>query len=70
MTGLDLHNRLVASGKHIPTILITAYPSERARTRALQAGVTGYLSKPFNEDELLACIRLALDNRPSGGRES
>jgi DNA-binding response OmpR family regulator len=28
-----------------------------ARKRALQAGVIGYLTKPFSEDELLACIR-------------
>jgi FixJ family two-component response regulator len=26
MTGLELHRHLVASGKTIPTILITAYP--------------------------------------------
>ena len=29
MTGFELHNRLVASGKPIPTILITAFPDER-----------------------------------------
>jgi FixJ family two-component response regulator len=58
MTGLELHDRLVASGEPIPTILITAFPDERSRERALQAGVIGYLSKPFSEDELLACISL------------
>lgn len=60
MTGFDLHDRLVASGKTIPTILITAHPSETARARALLAGVSCYLSKPFKEDELLACIHTAL----------
>ena len=60
MTGLELHNRLVASGKPIPTILITAFPDERSRERALQAGVIGYLTKPFSEDDLLACIRSSL----------
>ncbi|TMJ42822.1 MAG: response regulator, partial [Alphaproteobacteria bacterium] len=35
MTGFELHNRLVASGKPIPTILITAFPDERTRERAL-----------------------------------
>jgi FixJ family two-component response regulator len=34
MTGLDLHHRLAASCKPIPTILITAFPDERARERA------------------------------------
>jgi FixJ family two-component response regulator len=61
MTGLELHARLVASGRAIPTILITAYPDNRGRARALDAGITYYLTKPFSEDALLACIRSALD---------
>ena len=60
MTGLELYNRLVASGEPIPTILITAFPDESARQHALQAGVNCYLPKPFSEDELLACIRSIL----------
>jgi FixJ family two-component response regulator len=60
MTGLELHNRLVGSGNVIPTILITAFPNDRDRTRALQNGVRWYLTKPFSENELLACIREAL----------
>jgi FixJ family two-component response regulator len=61
MTGLELHARLVASDRAIPTILITAYPDGRGRARALDAGITCYLTKPFSEDALLDCIRLALD---------
>ena len=56
MTGLELHNRLMTSGRPIPTILITGYPDERARARALQQGAICYLSKPFSEEDLLACI--------------
>ena len=56
MTGPELHHRLVSSGAH-STVLITAFPDERARERALQAGVICYLTKPFGEDDLLACIR-------------
>ena len=67
MTGFELHNRLVASGKPIPTILITAFPDERTRERALQAGVICYLTKPFSEDDLLACVRSALGRREAGG---
>ena len=70
MTGLELHNRLVESGNVIPTILITAFPNDRDRERALQAGVKCYLTKPFNEDALLACIRSALECHGAGGRES
>ena len=68
MTGLELHRHLSASRKLIPTILITAYPDNGVRERALSAGVSGYLSKPFKEDDLLACIRSALTHAGSGGR--
>jgi FixJ family two-component response regulator len=59
MSGLELYQRLLASRRPIPTILITAYPDDGARARALSAGVIGYLSKPFDEDDLIACIRSA-----------
>jgi FixJ family two-component response regulator len=69
MTGLELHNRLVTSGEAVPTVLITAFPDERTRKRALQAGVVGYLTKPFSEDELLACIRSTLGDPEAGGQQ-
>jgi len=61
MTGLELHRRLLAAGKTIPTILITAYPDDSARERALGDGVVSYLSKPFDENDLLTCIRSSLN---------
>src|SRR6516165_7423556 len=61
MTGLELHRHLVASGKTIPTILVTAYPDDTVRKRALEDGVVCYLSKPFDENELFACIRSSLN---------
>jgi FixJ family two-component response regulator len=66
MTGPDLHNWLIASGEPIPTILITAYPDPAARTRALQSGVRGYLTKPFREADLIACVQAVLDSRVAG----
>ena len=60
MSGVELHNRLITSGEPIPTVLITAFPDERARELALQAGVVCYLAKPFSEDDLLACLRSTL----------
>jgi FixJ family two-component response regulator len=67
MTGLDLHNNLSRLGKSIPTVLITAYPSDDIRARAFQAGVICYLPKPFDESELLNCIKTALDRAKGGG---
>jgi CheY-like chemotaxis protein len=68
MTGFELYQRLSASGKPIPTILLTAYPDDAVRERALSAGIIGYLSNPFEEDDLPACIRSALTHARSGGR--
>ena len=59
MSGLALYGSLAASGHPIPTILITAYPDDAIRARALGAGVTGYLVKPFSEKDLLDCIDMA-----------
>jgi FixJ family two-component response regulator len=60
MTGIDLHQQLVASGHTIPVILITAYPDDNVRARALAAGVICYLSKTFDDDALLGFVRSAL----------
>ena len=60
ITGVELHKRLTESGRAIPTILITAYPDEATRTRALKDGVVGSLKKPFDKDDLLHCLRSAL----------
>ena len=61
LTGLGLYDRLLASGRPVPTIMITAYPDDRVRARALKARVVCYLVKPFNESDLLACIQSVLD---------
>jgi FixJ family two-component response regulator len=60
MTGLELHRRLVEAGYAIPTILVTAYPNEDVRTRALKDGVVCYLRKPIDQEHLMRCVRAAL----------
>jgi FixJ family two-component response regulator len=62
MTGIELHDRLVDAGKRIPTVLVTAYPDARMREKAIRSGVVGYLTKPFDECELLECIETALQS--------
>jgi FixJ family two-component response regulator len=69
ISGLELHNRLVASRTPVPTILITAFPDERDQARAREAGIIGYLPKPFNETELLACIHSVLKTSAEDERE-
>jgi FixJ family two-component response regulator len=70
MGGLRLHETLLLQGKAIPTILITAYPSDHDRARALQAGVISYLAKSFDEHDLLDAIRSALDSDGARGSTS
>jgi FixJ family two-component response regulator len=60
MTGLELHCRLIDSGYAIPTILMTAYPDDDVRARALNEGVVCYLAKPVDEKHLAPCLRAAL----------
>ena len=60
MTGIELHRHLVDAGYAIPTILVTAYPDEIVRDRALRDGVVCYLSKPVDDNHLERCLRSAL----------
>ena len=62
MTGIELHKQLVEAGHAIPTILVTAYPNEVARNRALKDGVVCYLPKPVDDDHLKRCLRSALQS--------
>src|SRR5262245_15595202 len=61
MTGLALHQQLASSGNPIPTILITAYPDDSWRVRALEVGLVGYLAKPVVAEELLAGVGGAIE---------
>ena len=67
MTGVELHAQLVKLGYTIPTILITAYPDDAVRARAIAEGVIAYLSKPCSDSILLKLVVSAL---PPGARHS
>jgi FixJ family two-component response regulator len=60
MNGLLLQSHLAAAGCDIPIIFITAYENKASREQAMQAGAVAFLSKPFNDEELLQTIRSAL----------
>ena len=62
MTGIELHRHLVDAGQAIPTILVTAYPDEHGRNRALKDGVVCYLGKPVGDEHLERCLRRALQS--------
>jgi FixJ family two-component response regulator len=56
MTGVELHRQLIHMGHSLPTILVTAYPKDIDRDRALNDGVVGYLRKPLDEQELIGYL--------------
>ena len=60
MTGPDLYRHLIAAGYTIPTILVTAYPDDVDRARALNDGVVCYLRKPVAEKHLIRCLHEVL----------
>lgn len=47
--------------RYIPVIMLTARYNQQVRLQALELGVADYLTKPFDEDELLARVRNLLD---------
>lgn len=59
MTGLELHDRLSATGVNIPAILVSSYEDDALVARAMKAGVMFCLSKPLDPEELHRCLRAA-----------
>jgi FixJ family two-component response regulator len=60
LSGVELQRRLLAQGLRMPIIFITAFPEERVRRHVLGAGAMCFLSKPFHEDKLIACLDAVL----------
>jgi len=60
MTGVELQDRLIAEGRSLPTVFISAFSDESVQKKVLESGAVGYLRKPFEESHLIACIDMAL----------
>jgi len=60
LSGIELQKSLLAQDRHIPIIFMTAFPEERIRTRAMEAGALGFLSKPFESQTLITLIDKAI----------
>ena len=61
MPGLDGIEaaRRILDERPIPIVMLTAYGQEELVSRAVEAGVFGYLVKPFRETDLLPAITAA-----------
>jgi two-component system response regulator AtoC len=63
MDGMMLLDKIRLANPSLPVILITAHGSERLAVRALKQGAYDYLSKPFDNDELLYTVERAAETR-------
>ena len=66
LSGLELQEELRSRGYRTPIIVITAYPDEKHRTRALNAGAVGFLTKPFSDEALIGCLTAAITDTAPG----
>ena len=60
MSGIDLQSLLIAQGRSIPVIFMSAYREENSLARARAAGAVGFLTKPFDGRALMRCLSEAL----------
>ena len=58
LDGIEAARRILDE-KPIPIVMLTAYGQDELVSRAVEAGVFGYLVKPFREQDLLPAIRTA-----------
>jgi FixJ family two-component response regulator len=67
MSGLELQQRLIAEGRRVPIVFISAHEDAQARQSALAAGTADFLQKPFEDHMLLDAIKQALLQRSQPG---
>ena len=62
LSGLDATRRLRADPRtaHIPLVVVTSFALSGDGQRAIDAGASAYLAKPYSPRELLALIRKLL----------
>jgi DNA-binding NtrC family response regulator len=63
MDGLEVLERIKGMDEQLDVILVTAVKTVRTAVSAMKLGALDYLTKPFDEDEVLALIRRALEKR-------
>jgi len=59
--GLDVQERLAGQDIHLPVVLITGHGDIPMTVRGMRAGAIDVLPKPFEDDQLLAAVAIALE---------
>ncbi len=60
--GFSLMKSIKEYNQHLPVIMITAYGEVEKAVKAMRLGAYNYLTKPFNNDELVASINKAIEH--------
>jgi DNA-binding NtrC family response regulator len=68
MEGIEVCRKILEMDPRTKVILVTAYATVRCAVDAIKAGAFNYLSKPFELDELLMIIDLAVKNVQMEGK--
>lgn len=66
LSGLELQTRLVERNERMPILFITGHADVPTTVRAMKAGAVEFLTKPFDEDELLEGVERALARSRDG----
>jgi FixJ family two-component response regulator len=61
ITGLELQNILAEKGSLLPIIFLTAHGDIPKSVRAMKHGASDFLTKPVNDEDLLAAVRVAIE---------
>ena len=61
LSGLDFQRELAARNCHMPIVFITGHGDIPMSVRAMKAGATEFLTKPFRDQDLLDAVRIALE---------
>src|SRR4029078_7031912 len=63
MDGIEVLERIRPIDEHVEVVLVTAVQTVRDAVMAMKLGAFDYVTKPFDEDEILPLIRRALERR-------
>ena len=63
LDGIAVLEQIKTLDEHVEVILVTAVQTVRTAVAAMKLGAFDYLTKPFEEDELLSLVRRALERR-------
>jgi len=61
VSGLELQRKLADAGVRIPIIFLTGYGDIPMTVKAIKSGAVEFLTKPFDDDELLNAIQVAFE---------